>query len=49
MLMLPKICNGLTFARRRCGDVRNGGLIPGLRLGGSPEEGNGNPLQCSHL
>ena len=27
------------------GDVRDAGLIPGL--GRSPEEGNGNPLQCS--
>ena len=29
------------------GDVRNTGSFPGL--GRSPEEGNGNPLQCSCL
>ena len=29
------------------GDVRDMGLIP--RLGRSPGEGNGNPLQYSHL
>ena len=29
------------------GDARDAGSIPGL--GGSPEEGNGNPLQYSHL
>ena len=28
-------------------DARDAGSIPGL--GGSPEEGNGNPLQYSHL
>ena len=29
------------------GDIRDSGLIPGS--GGSPEEGNGNPLQYSCL
>ena len=29
------------------GDARDEGSIPGL--GGSPGEGNGNPLQCSGL
>ena len=29
------------------GDIRDTGLIPGLRI--SPEEGNGNPLQYSYL
>ena len=29
------------------GDIRDAGLIP--RVGGSPGEGNGNPLQCSCL
>ena len=36
-----------TYYKDNAGDIRDLGLIPGL--GGSPGEGNGNPLQYSCL
>ena len=36
-----------TYYKDNAGDIRHLGLIPGL--GGSPREGNGNPLQYSCL
>ena len=51
------LCNGITWASQvalvvknllaNAGDLRDGGLNPGL--GRSPEEGHGNPLQYSCL
>ena len=45
-LGLPRWCSGKE-STCQCRRLRDAGLIPGS--GGSPKEGNGNPLQYSYL